>query len=158
MKNYKDVLESPDIGFHTDGAWTSFLSRKGGLEKFLTVNNPFENTPEGGQTVTEMAYFLNGDNVLKVLQGMYRQSMDSVTMAQVYHLMRGAVSEEIGTDTLERINKILLGTEGKERNLAEAVREWVLSSSGVFMSSQVSRAWFVVTKATQRTSQRCWSG
>ncbi|OPX95469.1 MAG: hypothetical protein A4E58_02113 [Syntrophorhabdus sp. PtaB.Bin006] len=47
MKNYKDILESPDHFFKYRWGLDEFLSRKGGLEKFLAVNNPFDNFRKG---------------------------------------------------------------------------------------------------------------
>ncbi|OPX95470.1 MAG: hypothetical protein A4E58_02114 [Syntrophorhabdus sp. PtaB.Bin006] len=87
--------------------------------------------------MTNTAYSLNGDDILKIMQGMYRQGMGSAKLAQVHHILRSNVTEKIEDGTLERIDKILLGIEGKEQTLANEVRDWVLSSSGVFLSSQV---------------------
>lgn len=85
----------------------------------------------------EVKSSITGADMLLVLQGMVRQGMDAMKIAQVYHLLKESTAEKIDDATLERINKILLGTEKKERNLADEVREWVLSSSGVFLSSDV---------------------
>ncbi len=43
MKNYRDILDGEAYFFKHRWTLDEFLSRKGGLEKFLTVNNPFDN-------------------------------------------------------------------------------------------------------------------
>jgi len=47
MENYKNITTSQDHFFDYRWSLDDFLSRKGGLEKFITANNPFENFKKG---------------------------------------------------------------------------------------------------------------
>jgi hypothetical protein len=87
--------------------------------------------------MTEMAYSLTGPDILNVIQGMTRQKIEAGKIAEVYHVLRGSFTGEMPTDIEQKINQVLLGIETKERSLSDEVREWVLSSSGVFLSSLV---------------------
>lgn len=42
MQNYKDIISSDKYYFNHSWALNDFLTRKGGLDKFLTINKPFE--------------------------------------------------------------------------------------------------------------------
>jgi hypothetical protein len=87
--------------------------------------------------MSEMEYALAGEDILSVIQGMARQRVESKKIAQVYHILRRSFPGEMPPEVEQKINQLLLGIETKERTLADEVREWVLSSSGVFLSSQV---------------------
>jgi phage replication O-like protein O len=47
MKNYKEILESPDHWFSHHWTLSDFLSRKNGIDQFLTVNKPFDHFRKG---------------------------------------------------------------------------------------------------------------
>ncbi len=85
----------------------------------------------------ELKLSLTGQDVLNLVRTAALQRQEPAKIAQIYHLLRAGCNGSIQDDVQLQIEQLLLGIETKDRSLADLVREWVLSSSGVFLSSDV---------------------
>jgi hypothetical protein len=98
----------------------------------------------------EMEYTLTGEDVLKILQGMVGQNFEAAKLAQVQHLLRNTPGVTIGEEVTQGIHRFLLGVEGRERNLAAEVKEWVVATDGVFDATQCVKELGLATKGDKR--------
>lgn len=96
--------------------------------------------------MTELAYSLTGEDLFRVIQGMARQKIDGQKIAQTYSILRGSLTGELPADVEQKISNLLLGIQTKERSLAAEVREWVLTTTGVFLTTDVHKELGLTTR------------
>jgi hypothetical protein len=102
--------------------------------------------------MTEMEYSLTGEDVLKVLQGMLRLNFDATKMAEVQHILRSVGEMAVSDEVADLISKILQGMTAKERNLAAEIREWVMTTSGHFLTTDVHKELQLTTRGDKKNA------
>ncbi len=100
--------------------------------------------------MSDIEYSLTGQDILGVIQGMSRQKAEAQKIAQVYHLLRGSLTGEVPADIEQKINQVLLGIEQRERSLSDEVREWVMTTTGNFLTTDVHKDLELTTRGDKK--------
>lgn len=86
-----------------------------------------------------MSLDLTPQDLLTIVQDMARRKDPTGKIVQVHGALVPLVGEIPG-EIVTKIGQVLQGLWQRERNLAAEIREWALSSSGVFLSSDVVKS------------------
>lgn len=82
---------------------------------------------------------LTGNEILLTLRSMSRAGVSYEKLQYTYDILKNG-NKDLTPELKEKINQLLLNVDKGERNLSSEVREYVMNSTGIFMSPDVVKS------------------